>query len=128
MAKFLIILMIPEPCNTQKYLYARWSTFSDWLHTVSFTMQLHDQNSTLSLSIFLVIIKTCRPIHIAPIPEDTECCSLDYEQIKNLFLDVFKTFWLFFRSKALFCCTFSILMISYKETTNIAISYDAFLL
>ena len=44
-------LMIPEPCSTHQYLYARWSTFSDRFHTVSFTMQLHDQNSTLSLSI-----------------------------------------------------------------------------
>ena len=49
LAKFLIILMIPEPHNTHKYLYARWSTFSDQLHTVSLTMQPHDQNSTLSL-------------------------------------------------------------------------------
>ena len=31
------------------YLYARWSTFSDRFHNVSFTMQSHDQNSTLSL-------------------------------------------------------------------------------
>ena len=38
--------MIPEPCNTLKFLYARWSTFSGRFHTVSFTMQSHDQNST----------------------------------------------------------------------------------
>ena len=43
LAKFLIILMIREPCNTHKFLYARWSTFSGRFHTVSFTMQSHDQ-------------------------------------------------------------------------------------
>ena len=42
--------MIPEPCNTLKFLYARWSTFSGRFHTVSFTMQSHDQNSTSSLN------------------------------------------------------------------------------
>ena len=47
--QFLIILMIPEHCNTHKFLYARWSTFSGRFHTVSFTMQSHDQNSTSSL-------------------------------------------------------------------------------
>ena len=50
LAKFLIILMIPEHCNTHKFLYARWSTFSGRFHTVSFTMQSHDQNSTSSLN------------------------------------------------------------------------------
>ena len=50
-AKFLIILMIPEPCSTHQYLhvYARWSTFSDWFHNVSFTMQSHDQNGSIPL-------------------------------------------------------------------------------
>ena len=33
------------------YLYTRWSTFPDRFHTVSFTMQSHDQNSTLSLKV-----------------------------------------------------------------------------
>ena len=42
-------LMIQEPCNTHKFLYDRWSTFSGRFHTVSFTMQSHDQNSTSSL-------------------------------------------------------------------------------
>ena len=41
--------MIPEPCNSHTFLYARWSTFSGRFHTVSFTMQSHDQNSTSSL-------------------------------------------------------------------------------
>ena len=41
--------MIPEPCNTHTFLYARWSTFSGRFHTVSFTMQSHDQNLTSSL-------------------------------------------------------------------------------
>ena len=54
LAKFLIILMIPEPCNTHKFLYARWSTFSGPFHTVSFTMQSHDQNSTSSLISLLI--------------------------------------------------------------------------
>ena len=45
------ILMIPEPCSTHQYLYARWSTFSDWFHNVSFTMQPHDQNWSLSLTV-----------------------------------------------------------------------------
>ena len=49
-AKFFIILMIPEPCSTHQYLYARWSTLSDRFRIISFTMQLHDQNSTLSLT------------------------------------------------------------------------------
>ena len=48
-AKFHIILMTPEPYITHQYFYATWSTFSDWFHTASFTIQLHDQNSTLSL-------------------------------------------------------------------------------
>ena len=43
---------IPEPCSTHQYLYARWSTFSGRFHTVSFTMQSHDQNSTLSLRVW----------------------------------------------------------------------------
>ena len=47
-----IILMISEPCSTHHYLYATWSTLPDLFHTVSFTMQLHDQNSTLSLNQF----------------------------------------------------------------------------
>ena len=42
--------MIPEPCNTHNILYARWSTFSGRFHTVSFTMQSHDQYSTSSLN------------------------------------------------------------------------------
>ena len=46
-AKFLIILMIPEPCSKlHQYLYARWSIFSDRFPN---TMQSYDQNSTLSL-------------------------------------------------------------------------------
>ena len=32
-------------------LYARWSTFSDLFHNVSFSMQSHDQNPTLSLNV-----------------------------------------------------------------------------
>ena len=49
-AIFCIISMMPEPCSTHQYLYARWSTFSDRFHNVSFTMQLHDQNTTLSFN------------------------------------------------------------------------------
>ena len=49
LGQFLIILMIPEPCSTHQYIYFRWPTFSDRFHNVSFTMQSHDQNSTLSL-------------------------------------------------------------------------------
>ena len=48
-AKFVIILMIPEPCSTHQYLDDRWSIFSDRFRTVYFIMQSHDQNSTLSL-------------------------------------------------------------------------------
>ena len=48
--------MIPEPCNTLKFLYARWSTFSGRFHTVSFTMQSHDQNSTSSLSLLSILL------------------------------------------------------------------------
>ena len=33
-----------------QYLYARWSTFSDRFHDVSFTMQSHDHNWSLSLT------------------------------------------------------------------------------
>ena len=32
LAKFLSSGMVPEPCNTHKYLYSRWSTFADRLH------------------------------------------------------------------------------------------------
>ena len=46
---FVIVLMIPEPCCTHQYVYATWSTFSDRFHTVSFRMQSHDYNLTLSL-------------------------------------------------------------------------------
>ena len=48
-AKFIMILMTPEPCSKHQYLHATWSTFSDPFHTFSSTMQSHDQNSQLSL-------------------------------------------------------------------------------
>ena len=45
--------MIPEPCSSHPYLYARWSTFSDRFHNVSFTMQSHDHYwSPLTFSLF----------------------------------------------------------------------------
>ena len=47
-AKFLIILMTPESCSIYRYLHV-CATCSNWFHTVSFTMQSHEQNSTLSL-------------------------------------------------------------------------------
>ena len=50
LGQILIILMIPEPYSKHQYLYATRSIFSDWFHNVSFTLQSHDQNSTLSLS------------------------------------------------------------------------------
>ena len=53
-AKFLVNLMSPEHCSTHQHLYARRSTFSDGFHNVSFTMQSHDQNSTLSLNLILM--------------------------------------------------------------------------
>ena len=42
-AKVFIILMTPKPCTTHQYLhvYARWSTFSDCFHTVSFMTTLN---------------------------------------------------------------------------------------
>ena len=46
-AKFIIILMIPEPCSTHQNCMLHNQLFSDWFHTVSFTMQSHDQNSSL---------------------------------------------------------------------------------
>ena len=49
-AKFIMILMTPEPCSVHQYLHATWSTVSDPSHTFSFTMQSHDQNSPLSLT------------------------------------------------------------------------------
>ena len=59
--------MIPEPCSTHQYAryarYARWSTFSDRFHTVSFTMHLHDQYSTLSLKWIYRWILTSIAIH-----------------------------------------------------------------
>ena len=39
--------------GTHQYLYARWSTFSDHLHSVSFTVQSHDQNWSIPLTMFL---------------------------------------------------------------------------
>ena len=64
LGRFLIILMIPEPCNTHKFLYARWSTFSGRFHTVSFTMQSHDQNSTSSLKMKLYYKSFQSPVTI----------------------------------------------------------------
>ena len=46
----------PEPCSTHQYLHATWSTFSDPFHTISFTMQSHDQNSILSLTRHVIIM------------------------------------------------------------------------
>ena len=45
-AKFIMILMTPEPCSAHQYLHATWSTFSDPFHTFSFTMQSHYQKLT----------------------------------------------------------------------------------
>ena len=46
LAKFIMILMIPEPCSAHTYLHATWSTVSDPFHTFSFTMQSHYQKLT----------------------------------------------------------------------------------
>ena len=48
--------MILELCNKVHTNTYRWSTFSDWFHNVSFTMQLHDHNWSLSLK---VMSRTC---------------------------------------------------------------------
>ena len=39
-------------CSTHQYLYARWSTFSDRFHIVSFTMQPHVHNWSPSLTLY----------------------------------------------------------------------------
>ena len=42
-----------DDSRTLQYIYARWSTFSDRFHNVSFTMQSHDHNWSLALSLIL---------------------------------------------------------------------------
>ena len=90
-AKFVMILMAPEPCSTHQYLHATWSTFCDPFHTFSFTMQWHDQNSTLSLNLNHYI---CQPIKLVwpwpIIPMQISSCFLDqqnhsfYEEVNVL--------------------------------------------
>ena len=49
---FLIILMISESCSIHTNTYmVNDQPFFGRFHNVSFTMQSHDQNSTLSLSL-----------------------------------------------------------------------------
>ena len=40
-----------DDSRTLQYIYARWSTFSDRFHNVSFTMQSHDHNWSLALTV-----------------------------------------------------------------------------
>ena len=68
--------MMPEPCSTHQYLYARWSTFSDRFHNVSFTMQSHDHNWSLSLIHTFVQEEKTKIMQRCPVPYFLDLCQI----------------------------------------------------